>query len=80
MAKNCKCLTNGQKWLVSLYSALLFLLIASPFMYGITGKVSEMVGVATSSNGCPNLVGLALHAVVFMLLIRALMALPKHDN
>lgn len=78
--KNCKCLTEGQKWLVSLYAALVFLLIASPFMYRLTGQVTERLGLETSNDGCPNLIGLVMHAVVFLLLMRLLMLIPHKDN
>ena len=73
-------LTEGQKWLICLYSGLLFLLIASPFMYQLTNKVTSMTGFETSVNGCPNLYGLLLHGVVFLLLVRFLMLIPQQSN
>lgn len=69
-------LTEGQKWIVVLYCFLLFLVIASPFMYRITNTLTEIFGWETSENGCPNLSGLLLHAVVFAILTRILMYLP----
>lgn len=70
-------LDNTQKWVVSLYCLILFLLIASPFMYKLTNSLTSLVGWETSENGCPNLGGLVLHAIVFGLLIRLLMLIPK---
>ena len=76
MAKDCKCLSESQKWVISLYTALLFLLIASPFMYRLTGGLTSSLGFESSNDGCPNLVGLVLHAVVFLVLVRVIMLLP----
>lgn len=69
-------LTESQKWVVSLMSALAFLLIASPFMYKITGGVTDAVGFTTSKDGCPNVYGLVLHAIVFAVIVRLLMFVP----
>jgi hypothetical protein len=55
---------------------LLFLLIGSPFVYRLTGKLTEAIGFVSSNNGCPNIYGLILHAVVFGLLVRAVMLIP----
>uniref|UniRef100_A0A6C0D2B9 Uncharacterized protein n=1 Tax=viral metagenome TaxID=1070528 RepID=A0A6C0D2B9_9ZZZZ len=74
---NIEHLSEGQKWVIGLYCALLFLLIASPFMYRLTNRITEMVGLETSYNGCPNMYGLVLHAIVFLLLVRVLMLIPK---
>ena len=72
-------LDEGQKWIVILYCVLLFLIISSPFMYNLTNFVTELVGWETSSYGCPNTGGLILHAIVFGLLVRLLMFIPKAD-
>lgn len=74
MAK--KHLTEKHKWIISLWTALLFLLIASPFMYNITNSLTSTIGFQTSSNGCPNIWGLVIHAIVFAILTRVLMLIP----
>ena len=79
MSKNCKCASNKDKWLISFYSALIFALIASPFMYKITGQLTNMVGIETSQDGCPNAYGLILHLIVFMLIVRLTMNLKKQN-
>ena len=66
-------LTETQKWVISLYTALLFLLIASPLMFKITNSVTNLIGWETSENGCPNVGGLVLHSAVFLVLVRGLM-------
>ena len=80
MAKDCKCLSNSQKWLVSFYTALLFLLIASPFMYRVTESLTNLMGLNTSNDGCPNMYGLLLHGLVFFLLVRLLMLIPHKKD
>ena len=70
-------LTESQKWMVSLYSALLFLLIASPFTFRLVNSLTEKVGFTIADyRGCPNMYGLVLHAIVFAVLIRVMMAIP----
>jgi len=55
-------LTLGSKVMWSSVSALLFVVLSSPFVYSLTARV-----LPTSVNGCPTTVGLFLHAAVFML-------------
>ena len=69
-----KSLNDNGKWMISAYTALLFLLIASPFMFKLVNSLTSMVGVKTcDSRGCPNMTGLVLHAVVFGVLVRFMM-------
>ena len=69
-------LDEKQKWLISAYSAILFIVITSPFMYKITNSLTNLVGWETSVNGCPNAGGLVLHTAVFLVLVRVLMLVP----
>jgi hypothetical protein len=69
-----KPLTNKDKWVIALLSGLLFLLIASPFLFSAMNGVTSSFGMTIASpNGCPNLGGLLLHTIVFILVIRVLM-------
>jgi hypothetical protein len=54
--------TLGSKVMWSSISALLFVVLSSPYVYSLTARV-----LPTSVNGCPTTVGLFLHAAVFML-------------
>ena len=65
--------SEGKKWLICLMSAILFLLIASPFMYKCTGFLFSKLTLKTEQNGCPNFLGLIIHAIIFSLLIRVMM-------
>lgn len=63
--------TDGEKWSISWYSGFLFLVIASPFLYRQVNTLTESIlGVSTANDGCPNGVGLLLHAFVFVLVTR----------
>lgn len=66
--------TSADKWTSSFMVGILFLLISSPLMYQLTNAVTSSLGlVIASSKGCPNLVGLALHTIVFIVILRLLM-------
>jgi hypothetical protein len=57
-------------------SALVFYLVANPKTYALTDNEC----LRTVENGCPTLVGILVHAVVFALVIRAIMELRKVLN
>ena len=66
---------SEDKWKYSLYSAIVFLLISSPYTYMLMNNILGSFVSISSSSGCPTMVGLLLHAIVFMLIIRGLMEL-----
>lgn len=65
---------EGTKIKHSLYGSLIFFLIASPAMYSLVASVLGR-GIASSS-GCPTLMGLLLHTVVFCITLIGVMYLP----
>jgi len=65
--------TAATKAWISVLSALIFLIVASPFMYKLT---SSVFGSAIAVRGYPTLMGLFLHAVVFGLVIFGTMFIP----
>jgi len=71
-------LTEGLKFKYSLYSALLFFLVASPTSFRLTARLFG--GTVASKGGCPTAVGFALHTFVFLVALYALMSLPKDEN
>ena len=77
MATNKKCTkpyTDRDKWIVSVISAILFLVIASPFLYSITNMLTSSIGLTIATDkGCPYVSGLIIHAILFGLIIRLLM-------
>ena len=72
-------ITEGQKWLISLISAVIFFVIASPFMFKLTGVFFSLAGIKTEDDGIPNMWGLVLQSIVFAVVIRIsmLVELPK---
>ena len=72
-------LSNGEKWGVSAYLAVLFLIIACPLVFALVNKLTAPLGLnIVNQNGAPNMIGLVLHALVFLLLVRlSMMAVGK---
>lgn len=66
-------LSFGLKVKYSLYSALIFFLIANPATYRVVNSL--LPGIAV--NGCPTAFGLLLHTFVFFLALVGIMMLPK---
>jgi len=74
MDKCRKPYTDRDKWIVSIISGILFLIIASPYMYTLTDALFSTFGINTiKSSGAPNLTGLLIHTVAFVLIVRLLM-------
>ena len=63
----------GLKVKYSLYSALIFFLVANPATFRVVNSVIPGVAV----NGCPTALGLLLHTFVFFLALVGIMMLPK---
>lgn len=76
MALCKKPISEANKWMISLWSGLLFFLIASPFMFKLTGGIFSSAGLQIEKNGCPNLLGVGIHALVFTILVRLMMLIP----
>lgn len=73
-------MNNGQKWLISLLVGLLFIIISLPWTYQATNAVFENLGLQLTSSGGPTLTGIAVHAVVFILLFRLVLIWFKDDK
>tara|TARA_R110001592_G_scaffold222699_3_gene477935 strand:+ start:13268 stop:13747 length:480 start_codon:yes stop_codon:yes gene_type:complete len=77
--KDCGCGCDGKKqeakFIISIISALVFFIVANPETFKL---VRRLVGswVATPT-GCPSMLGLLLHAVVFMLVVWGMMNIKK---
>ena len=66
--------TNFDRWLISIIIATIFFILALPFIFGMTNKVTKVVGLNTiTENGTPSLLGVFIHAIIFLILIRLLM-------
>ena len=62
--------SSEQKWRISLFSAVLFLMVVHPMTYELTNSLLSPVLGLLADNGCPTTVGLAVHTIVFILLVR----------
>ena len=66
--------TNTDKWVTSLICGLLFMIIASPFLFVTVSSITEQFGLKiASTSGCPNTAGLIVHGMVFALISRMMM-------
>jgi hypothetical protein len=66
--------TMDVKWQISLFSALIFILVVHPMTYKLTQKMlGDLLGRISDANGCPTTIGLALHTIVYILLVRGSM-------
>jgi hypothetical protein len=66
-------LTVGLKAKFSLYSALIFFLVANPVTFRFTNSLIGGIAV----NGCPTAFGFLLHTVVFFLISFGIMFFPR---
>lgn len=67
-------LSERGKWMISIYTALLFLLIANPLTFKLMNWLTTRLGFSIADfSGCPNSYGLIIHAIVFAILVRLMM-------
>lgn len=63
--------TNGQKWWAAVLIGIIAFIIFSPSFYSLT---NQLIGDCILGGYCyPNLLGLLLHVVIFVLIIRLLL-------
>ena len=65
----CK-LTNYEKWLYTLYTTIIFILVSNPFTYKL---VNSILGNICDKKGCPTPFGFIVHTIVFTLILRVIM-------
>lgn len=68
-------LKSEQKWRYTLYTTIIFLIVANPLTYKLVNYLLGFLLKISDSSGCPTTVGFLVHAVVFTLLLRYLMEL-----
>jgi len=58
----------------TLQSIVVFLIISSPFTYKLTnGLLGGIIGKLADGSGCPTMLGLIVHSLVFGLIVWGLM-------
>lgn len=66
--------SQSLKLSATIQSIIVFILVSLPFTYKVTnGLLGRFVGRLADSSGCPTMLGLFVHAIVFGLIIYALM-------
>lgn len=66
--------TNSQKWLAAFLLGLIFGIVSSPASYYATSYVTTSLGGIPLTNGIgPNFAGLAVHSIIFMIIVRILL-------
>lgn len=73
--ENCECmknekhnkLTNYKKWLYTLYTAVIVLLLFNPYAFLF---VNNIIGNVCDKSGCPTTMGFLLHILVFIIILR----------
>ena len=66
-------LSLSDKWRYTLYTTIVFLIIANPYAYKMVQKLLGGIVKIASSDGCPTWTGLLVHAIVFTLILRWMM-------
>ncbi len=65
--------SNFMKWQISIFSAFIFVLVTNPYTYKLTQRM--LGGKIADASGCPTTCGLALHTLVYLLIVRGSMEL-----
>lgn len=66
--------TNGQKWTAAILIGLMAGIIYSPVAYKTTSAITTRLGgMATTEGPGANLVGLLLHTLIFIILVRLIL-------
>jgi uncharacterized membrane protein len=74
-------ISNEKKWVISIISALIFVLIALPQTFQFTNSIFKQIfGIKTINyDGNPTTWGLVIHGAVFALITRGLMETKVND-
>jgi hypothetical protein len=68
--------SSYKKWQISIFSAFIFILVIHPYTYMFTQKLlGGFVGKIADSHGCATYLGLFIHTIVYILLVRGSMDL-----
>lgn len=71
-------MSSDDKWKYSVIAGILFFVIANPHVYKAVDKIvgsvlGKTIGKIAGPGGCPTMVGLIVHSVVYILATRLLM-------
>ena len=65
---------SGHKWWASILLGFIFAIVSSPAAYYVSSKVTTSLGgISTTDGPGPNFVGLLIHTLVFIIIIRIIL-------
>ena len=66
---------SNKKWLISIYAVVVYVLVSNKYTYDLTNNLSliNQQLATVDEHGNPTVFGFALHTLVFLLLVRAMM-------
>ena len=68
--------SSYKKWQISIFSAFIFILVINPYTYIFTQNLlGGLIGKIADSSGCPTYLGIIIHTIVYILLVRGSMDL-----
>ena len=68
--------SSYKKWQISIFSAFLFILVINPYTYIFTQKLlGGVFGKIADIHGSPTSLGLVIHTILYILLVRVSMDL-----
>jgi uncharacterized membrane protein len=72
-------ITNEKKISATIQSMIVFIIVSLPVTYNFTnGIFDSLLGIQlTESSGCPNMIGLLIHALVFGVIVYILMSINQ---
>ena len=68
--------SSYKKWQISIFSAFLFILVINPYTYIFTQNLlGGLIGKIADIHGSPTSLGLVIHTILYILLVRVSMDL-----
>tara|TARA_B100001093_G_C26712272_1_gene963955 strand:- start:295 stop:531 length:237 start_codon:yes stop_codon:yes gene_type:complete len=68
-------LTNFDKWKYTILTTIIFIIITNPITYKITNAILKPIFGPLIIKDCPTPIGIAIHTIVFILILRYIMEL-----
>lgn len=67
--------TSSMKWWLAIFLGLLFFIVAFPGTYNLTNAIWTSLGLPSflQAPGCPTTVGVLIHAIIFLIIIRLIL-------
>jgi hypothetical protein len=59
--------------LIAIIIGIIFFLLAMPMAFRLTNGIGSRIRLPTLKNGSPTLIGLIVHTIIFIIIIRLLM-------